>query len=259
MKKLLKLLLLLLITSPGLNSCKKDKTEPEPLPETNPVSLQIEFEGMVGDSALVLSTKTYTNAAGNTFNVTLYRYYISNIKLTKTDNTVWTEADSYHLIDYSKPASTILDLYNVPGGSYKSITFTIGVDSARNVSGAQTGALDPANDMFWSWNSGYIMAKFEGTSPQSTASANNLKFHVGGFSGVNNTIKTISLSFGAQTADVTNSTIPKVHLSNNLLEWFESPATIDFSTINIIHMPGTAAKTIADNYADMFTFEHIHN
>lgn len=261
MKKLLKLSSLLLIASLALNSCKKDKTEPAPAEPETPAStaIQVEFEGMVGDSMLELSTKTYTNAAGNTFNVTTYKYYISNIKFIKTDNSVWAESNSYHLVDYSDAASTLLTIGGIPAGSYKSIEFTVGVDSARNVSGAQTGALDPSNGMFWSWNSGYIMAKFEGTSPQSTASANNLKFHVGGFSGVNNTLKTISLSFGTQTADVTNSTVPKVHLSNNLLEWFESPTTIDFSTINTIHMPGTAAKTVADNYADMFTFEHIHN
>jgi hypothetical protein len=59
--------------------------------------------------------------------------------------------------------------------------FMIGVDSARNNSGAQTGALDPTNGMFWSWSTGYIMAKFEGTSAQSPAAANALKFHIGGF------------------------------------------------------------------------------
>jgi hypothetical protein len=68
-----------------LTNCKKDKVaEPEPVPTpTSPTStagaLSILFEGMVGDSALTLSTSTYTNAVGNTFNVTLYKYYISNI------------------------------------------------------------------------------------------------------------------------------------------------------------------------------------
>jgi hypothetical protein len=45
------------------------------------------------------------------------------------------------------------------------IRFLLGVDSARNVSGIQTGALDPARGMFWTWNSGYVMAKIEGSSP----------------------------------------------------------------------------------------------
>ena len=65
----------------------------------------------------------------------------------------------------------------------------IGVDSARNTSGAQLGALDPANSMFWSWNSGYIFVRMEGNSPQSTQPYNKLQFHIGGFKGATNCIK----------------------------------------------------------------------
>lgn len=248
-----------------LANCKKDTvTPPEPEPEAPaPVttgSLKLNFEAMVGDSQLVFSTSTYTNQAGNTFNVTMYRYYISNIKITKTDNSVWSETNSYHLIDHSDDASTLVTIPNVPFGNYKAIEFMIGVDSARNNSGAQTGALDPTNGMFWSWNQGYIMAKFEGTSPQSTASGNNLKFHVGGFSGANKTMRIVSPSFNSDTAKVTSSVSPEIHMSSNLLEWFDTPTPINFSTFpNVIMSPGSSANTIADNYTDMFTVEHIHN
>jgi hypothetical protein len=60
----------------------------------------------------------------------------------------------------------VFDFINVPAGTYTGMYLTMGVDSARNVSGAQEGALDPANGMFWSWTSGYIMIKAEGLSPQ---------------------------------------------------------------------------------------------
>ena len=103
------------------------------------------------------------------------------------------------------------------------------------------------------------MAKIEGTSPQSTASGNNLVFHIGGFKGVNNVLKTVSPSFNGDSAIVSTSITPKIHMANDLLQWFESPTTIDFSTLNTIHMSGTDAKTISDNYADMFSVEHIHN
>lgn len=243
-------------------NCKKDVVaEPEPLPEipANTNNLKILFEAMVDTNTLVFSTQTYTNQAGNIFNVTLYKYYISNIKITKTDNTVWSEPDSYHLVDHLDEASTLITIPNVPFGNYKSIEFMIGVDSARNNSGAQVGALDPSNGMFWSWSSGYIMAKFEGTSPQSTATGNNLKFHVGGFSGANKTMKIVSPSFNGDTAKVTSTVSPTIHMSSNLLEWFQTPTVIDFSTTNTVHMPGTSANVVADNYADMFTIEHIHN
>lgn len=265
MKNIFKITTIALIAL-TLTNCKKDKDKepvPEPTAEDPAVttgSLKINFEAMVGDSELVFTTSTYTNQAGNTFNVTMYRYYISNIKITKTDNSVWTEANSYHLIDHSDAASTLVTIPNVPFGNYKAIEFMIGVDSARNNSGAQTGALDAANGMFWSWNQGYIMAKFEGTSPQSTASGNNLKFHVGGFSGTNKTMRIVSPSFNSDTAKVTSSVSPEIHMSSNLLEWFDTPTPINFSTFpNVIMSPGASANTLADNYADMFTIEHIHN
>lgn len=259
--------LALLCLNLTFTQCKKNSKEPEPEPLTPAVTtpavtggtLQIEFEGAVGDSALVLSSQTYTNQAGNTFNVTLCKYYVSNIRLTKNDNSVWSEPNSYHLIDYSDPSSIILEIPNIPYGEYKALEFMIGVDSTRNVSGAQTGALDPARGMFWTWNSGYIMAKVEGTSPQSTATANKLTFHVGGFSGSNSVLKTVSPSFGSDVAKVTTSITPKIHLKCDILEWFQSPNTINFATLNTVHMPGSDAKKIGDNYADMFSVEHIHN
>ena len=42
----------------------------------------------------------------------------------------------------------------------------LGVDSLRNVTGVQTGALDPAMDMYWTWNTGYVMAKLEAAAQQ---------------------------------------------------------------------------------------------
>lgn len=264
MKNLVKLTALLVIAL-AVSNCKKDTKAPAsedlaPLPATTG-NLDIEFEGMVGADGLVLGTQTYTNAAGNTFNVSMYRYYISNIKLKKADNSVWVQPNSYYLIDYSVPLSTTISVPNIPFGNYTGIEFMIGVDSAKNAagSGAQTGALDPVNAMYWSWSEGYVMAKIQGTSPQSTASGNALTFHVGGWNGPNNVIKITSPSFNGDSAMVRSGHTPKIHMANDLLEWFQSPTTVDFSILNTVHMPGTDAKTIADNYADMFSVEHIHN
>jgi len=244
----------------ALSNCKKDTvTPPDPEPEAPATtgSLRILFEAMVGDSNLVLgTTNTYTNQIGNTFNVTAYKYYISNIKITKMDNSVWAEPNSYHLIDHSDDASTLVTIPDVPFGNYKAIEFVIGVDSASNRS-AGTGALDPGNGMCWGWNQGYIMAKLEGIT-----SAQNIKWHVGGWNAAvaPNVIKTVSPSFNGDTAKVTSTFAPEIHMSNNVLEWFDTPTAIDLTTFpKVIMAPGSSAKTIADNYEDMFTIEHIHN
>src|SRR6218665_36478 len=257
MKTIKLLSIALLAFSFTISSCKKDGEE-EPTrvtAEGTSGSVTLHFENMVGDSALVLNTQNYVNANNDTFNVSKFNYYISNIKLTRRDNSLYTESESYHLLKANESGSLDISLANVPFGSYTSIQFMIGVDSARNVSGAQTGALDPANGMFWSWSTGYIMAKLEGTSPQSTGSGHMIMMHMGGFSGVNSVLRTVSPSFNTQTANVSSTVVPEIHFKVDLLEMLQSPHTIDFSILNVIHMPGSDAKTVADNYADMFSVE----
>jgi hypothetical protein len=246
-----------------LTHCKKDKTTtPEPTPMDvlpGSGSLNLYIKGMVGSTPLVFSTQTYTNQAGNTYKINMAKYYVSNIKLTKTDNSVYTVSNSYFLIDLTDSLKSMAKLSSIPFGNYKSIEFMIGVDSLRNVSGAQTGGLDPSLGMFWTWSTGYIMAKIEGTSPQSPDLGNAIEFHIGGFSGVNNVLRTTTVSFGLDTAKVSATVTPLVYMSSNLAEWFASPNMIDFSSINIVTIPGARASSIATNYMDMFSVSRIQN
>jgi len=242
-------------------SCKKEKDAPvQPTQPTNPSTsssgLKIKFEAKVDTLPFVFG-QNYTNANGDTFKLTTFKYYISNIKLTKTDNSVYTQPESYYLVDHSNAASTVLTLTNVPEGSYKSISFMLGVDSARNNSGAQTGALDPTKGMFWTWNSGYIFIKVEGTSPQSGSFAKGVTYHIGGYGGPDKTQRNFNLSFGSSTAGVTNTSGATINLISNVNEVFKSPTIINFFTDYDIATPGPAAKMIADNYADMITFKNI--
>lgn len=259
MKSTLKIALaMLLITS---MSCKKDDKTPEettPSPTVETGALQIEFENVVDTLPLKFGTN-YVNPKGDTFQVTKFNYYISNIVLTANDNSTFTESESYHLIEASNPASSILKLTNLPLASYKSIRFTLGVDSARNVSGAQSGDLAPSKDMFWTWSSGYIFFKFEGVSIKAGSAQKTLQYHIGGYSGVNKTQRNFDLSFGNVTANVSASAIPLVHLSVDVNQLFKSPTLIDFSSQNNQTTAGAGAKVFADNYADMITFEHVHN
>ena len=243
----------------GLVSCKKDTKEPEPEPE--PVattgSLKIEFEHLV-DTIPFAFNQNYRNPKLDTFKVTILRYYISNIVITKNDNSTFVEPNSYHLVDAANISSTILTIANVPITSYKSVSFMLGVDSIKNVSGAQAGALAPS-DMFWNWSTGYIMFKLEGTSPKSGSSSKALIYHLGGFGGVNKTQRNFNFSFGSTTANVSKTTSPIIHLAVNINEFFKSPTLIDFTTQYFQMNAGPAAKIYADNLEDMISFKHIHN
>lgn len=256
MKTILKITVLTVLIS--LVSCKKDTKTPDPTPVAETGSLQIEFENVV-DTLPLDFVKKYVNPKGDTFQVTKFNYYISNIVLTASDNSIFTESESYHLIEASNPSSTLLTLNNLPVASYKSIKFMLGVDSTRNVSGTQSGDLAESKNMFWTWTTGYIFLKFEGTAPKSGSSLKNLQYHIGGYGGVNKTQRNFNFSFGSASANVSKTTTPMVHLSVNVNELFKTPTLVDFTTQYNQMAPGAGAKMYADNYADMITFEHIHN
>ena len=216
--------------------------------------LKIVLENMAGTQVLVLNTGSYINAAGDTFTVSRYKYYITNIKLWRADSTFFAQPESYHFINEEMSTSKSFLIHEVPVGQYVSMTFLIGVDYDRNTSGAQTGALDVNNAMFWDWNTGYIMAKVEGTAN----GIGPMAFHIGGFDGANGVIRSRKLLFPV-AANVTGTTTPEVHIKSDLLEWFKTPTTIDFSNLSLVMTAGFNAKTIADNYSDMFTVDHVQN
>jgi hypothetical protein len=259
MKTPLILVLSLFIT---LVSCKKDSqtNEPAPTPTPETGNLKIELEHLVDTVALVFGTK-YANANNDTFTVSKFNYFISNIVITNNDNSTYAEPNSYHMVRHSVPGSNLLSITGVPLGSYKSIRFMLGVDSARNVSGAQTGDLDPAKvgDMFWGWNTGYIFLKLEGSSKNSGDASKAITFHIGGHAGINKTQRNFSFDFGTAMAEVKTNATPIVHLSVNVNELFKTPIKLSFASTYNQTAAGAAAKLIADNYADMIGFRYVHN
>lgn len=257
--------LLVVILALLLGSCKKDPKEPANNNNNNSSNtsttgkLILSFEAMFGDSVLVFNNKTYITQNGDSVNISTFKYYISNIQLIKTDNSTYTVPESYLLVNHNASGSMAsFTLSNIPVGQYKGIKMLIGVDSARNVSGAQTDALDPSNGMFWSWSTGYIMMKLEGTSPQVGWTSKTFQFHIGGFSGTYNVLKWINPSFNLATADVSSSVTPEIHFKTDISEIFKTPNTINLATTFQV-TTGPFAKMMADNYADMITVEHIHN
>lgn len=199
--------------------------------------------GMSQQTAFTLNTELVHPMTNDTLTYSKLKYYMSNFQLKSSDGTWWTHPESYFLVDVDDPSSLQLSLSGVPEGDYTDIRFTMGVDSTRNVSGAQTGALSTTNGMFWSWNTGYIMVKAEGTSPQSTSG--NFSYHLGGFSGTNNILSTKEFAFGG-TLNVSSGGTPKVKLSANASRLFHVYGSV--SNGQMVHMPGAAALDLADGF-----------
>lgn len=270
MKIFLKTMTVLVLLS-TLSFCKKDsKTEsptPTPTPAPNPGNenktggLSLFFENKV-DSVGLAFDKDYVNTNGDTFSISKFNYFISNIVLIKSDGSTFAEPESYHLVKHSDQTTYWINLKNVPVGSYKSVKFTLGVDSARNVSGAQTGDLSmtTASDMFWSWNTGYIFFKLEGKAPRSGDSGKRLEYHIGGIGGTYKAQRTMSFNI-SEPAEVSSSISPKVHFFTNVNKIFDGKTKIDFSQngYHTVLIPNAYSVEIADNYAQMFSYGHTHN
>jgi len=240
-------------------SCKKEDTS-----TATTGSLKLEIEHLANDTTLKLG-KEYTNPSGEKMIFSKFDYYISNIILTKTDGTTYVvpRDSSYHLIQFDGLANPIITLKNVPFGDYNKVTFTIGVDSLKNTEDVtmRPGDLDISKGMYWSWNSGYIFLKAEGTYNSDTSK--KFKYHIGLYGnsasggGVNN-IKTVTLASINDYATVRSNIIPQIHLSAEVMELFKTPNTFSVTTTPMI-MASPNSKLIADNYSDMFLLEHIHN
>jgi hypothetical protein len=154
--------------------------------------LQINFRHFVGNDTLVFKSKEYVNELGQKYTVTKFKYYVSNIQLTNDSGKVFS-SEEYFLINEDDVQSKGMSIRNIPPGNYKTLSFILGVDSLRNCSGLQEGALDPIKGMFWAWNTGYIFLKLEGASESSTAQGGIFEYHIGGFKEPANAIRKISL------------------------------------------------------------------
>jgi hypothetical protein len=225
---------------------------------TNTGTVKITFVNTVKDKPLALNTGNYTNPFGETYAVSKFKYYISHVSLIK-GKAVFFEAESYHLVDESNPDALHFS-FALGTGNYDVLNFMLGVDSLHNVSGAQAGALDPLNDMFWTWNSGYVMAKIEGYSPQSKVVNNKLEFHIGGFMGENNVLKNISLSFPpGKILNIQPGKTSEIIIEADIDTWWQQPYDIKIAEHAVCSSPGPLAKKIADNYSKMFRIKDVVN
>jgi hypothetical protein len=220
--------------------------------------LKVTFINTVKGNKMQLNNTSYTNPFGEEYTISKFKYYISNIALAFPDG-FYKETDSYHLVNENDPASLSFG-FTVTANTYHSVMFMLGVDSIKNVSGAQTGALDPLNDMFWTWNTGYVMAKMEGRSPQSKVVNAKVEFHIGGFYGPNNVLKKFQFSFPAgMTLDIREGKTSEIIIEADFDKWWQGPNELKIGDNPVCTTPGELAKKFADNYSRMFTLKNVIN
>ena len=236
-----------------LFSCKKDTK----IESKGPSVFQFTFKPTVNNEPLVPETKWYKNFSGDSFTVTKFNYYVSNIRFKRNDGTYYNVPECYHLIRHVEGVNSFT-ISGIPEGDYNRMEFLIGVDSIRNVSGSQSGDLDPGLNMFWDWNTGYIFYKLEGqfntlTQPVKTGYA----MHVGGYSGKENCIQKWGTDYSGLFKSRSGHTT-KVFLQARVDEVFQNPKNIDFDYY-YNNISNAMLKELSDNYSDMFFLESVEN
>lgn len=149
--------------------------------QSNLQNINISFLPSYEQKLLRLAIEPFSTLNSDSLSISLFKCYVSNIQLVNQNQLVYKVPNSIFLINaadtnsFSKKLSIPINL------KFDAIQFTIGIDSATNVSGALGGDLDPMKGMYWTWQSGYINLKLEGSSLKCASRNHSFEFHLGGY------------------------------------------------------------------------------
>lgn len=187
---------------------------------------------------MALEAPTF-DLAGQPITIETFRCYISAIELISNGQPVWTEPNSFHLLDASQPATLELALRAPENLSFDSVRFILGIDSLTNTAGVMGGDLDPTKGMYWAWNSGYINFKVEGTSALCPTRNNRFQYHLGGYLAPHQSAQQVTLDMPSR------SPVFAIDLGM-LLDG------LDLTSQHTIMSPGVTAVALSNKAADIF-------
>ena len=233
-------------------SCSKESSY-----EGDAFTLKLHFRPSANGDSLVMG-QSYINPQGEDYSVSTFKFYVSHIQLLdESSEAVAKDQQGIFLVDATDEATKTITV-KLNSAPFRRIAFQLGVDSIFNVSGAQDGALDPTKGMFWTWSTGYIMAKLEGNSSFSTAPNQALTYHIGGFQGDDATQRTVTLDLPQQQSwQLEKNSVTELTIDADLDKWFLSAHSLPISLSSGTMTPGPLSARFADNYASMFRIDRI--
>jgi|TARA_B110000967_G_C18841121_1_gene539417 hypothetical protein len=182
----------------------------------------------------------YVSSQKDSIQFTKLKFYLTDFQLKSKEGIIKSIENSNYLIDVFNPSSLDILLNTTSFSLGDELSFNLGVSSAMNTSGAHSGALDPSNGMFWSWQSGYINFKIEGLSPSCVTRKNKFQFHIGGYQAPHNTLRRLSFILNKQTTQ----------LNLNLEGFFEGTK---LAVDNQVMVPGEKANELATVFFNTLT------
>ncbi|NOT36613.1 MAG: hypothetical protein HOP11_04490 [Saprospiraceae bacterium] len=143
--------------------------------------IQISITPTFEHQILHLDDSSFIRNDWNNLQIEVLKFYISNIQFLKSGKLVLEEKNSFHLIDAADKNTWNIVVENHENAIYDEVRYNLGINSSTNAAGALGGDLDPTKGMYWTWQSGYINFKLEGTSSVCKTRNNSFTFHLGGF------------------------------------------------------------------------------
>lgn len=238
----MKIILFSVVIIAFFSSCKKEEVATPEKTSTIDFSLDYEADGQ----PIVTDTIQYPIDAGYLISVVTLNYYLSEIKLIRSDGSSVLVKD-YHYASLKDASTNSFSGGQVLQGTYTGISFNIGLDSAHNVPDGLPNTTDN-NNMIWPvpMGGGYHFMKFEGYFTDSTGSY-GYAMHIG----KNENLVKVQLD--------TNFTIGEnathLPLIMNLNEWFRNPYIYDFNVDGNYSMSSAPAMAkLKANGTDVFHF-----
>ena len=202
------------------------------------VRTDIHFLPVFGKHPLEFNQAYSLSTATDSVRIETLKFYVSNIRLLKQEKEVY-QSLQFDLIDFEKKSQ--LSFYIPKKTDFDVLVFDVGIDSLTNVSGVKGMDLDPTQGMYWTWQSGYVNFKLEGTSNLCKTRNHQFQFHIGGYLVPYVAVQEIRLP-------VTSTSIINVQI--DVKEFLNQ---IDLSTMNQIMSPGEKALQIAKLLPTIYT------
>ncbi len=229
----------------ALPACKKDSG-----PGTNSGKMSFTIKHTASGSPLQFDTLMYTNASGNRYRVERLQYYISDIVLYKGGEKKYAFSDIFYLD--ARYDSTRTFSFTPPNGvlagTYDSLCFLVGLDTAANKSYQLPSSLDNLN-MGWpdAMGGGYHFFKLEGHW-MNGSSLESFALHVG-----ENQFLVHSSVKSSFTIDASGTMAMSLTMDVN--KWFDGDAPYNLSTDPTFSMADSAARLkLVKNGAKVFSF-----
>ena len=217
--------------------------------------------GMFNGTPLVYKTGEYTRENNEVMRVSNWAMIWSKLALVKTNDSLVPLGDGYIFVDFVAGKTKINYPKNI-SGSFKGISFQLGIDSVINHSDPTVwGPEHPLNanltGLHWGWASGYIFQALDGTFKTKSGDANwqGLTLHTA----TDQFTKKIFVPFNFTLDAAGPNTI---NIEAWVDEYFKNPVNMDFTKDGISsHSVGSKEiaimKTVLGNAGDVFRIKDV--